>query len=551
MSLRCEPVGPVPEETARVARAAFPKGNLYMRLRDELGTIYQNEAFAPLFPLRGRPAEAPWRLALVTVMQFAENLSDRQAADAVRSRIDWKYALSLPLTDPGFDHTVLSEFRGRLMEGGAGTALLDLLLERLKSLDLLQARGHQRTDSTSVLSVVRGLNRLELVRETMKQALESLAVAAPDWLRAHADPQWVERYRQHFPHRLPKGKESQRTLAEAIGQDGTVLLDNIYSADAPEWLRYLPAIEILRRVWVQNYHQGDQKVRWRTETEGIPPSARFISSPYDQDAHYGRKYTSSWIGYKVHITETCGDQLPHLVTNVETTHATTADGEVTPKVHQALQQRDLLPAVHIVDTGFLDAELLVASREDYGVDLLGPTRHDQRWQTRSAEGFGLASFTVDFQRRKAVCPEGRESVEWVPRIDNRGNDNIYIRFSPSDCGPCPSRARCTRSKSKYPRRSIAVRPQQQYEALKLRREQEETKEYLAMYSKRAGIEGTISQGVRALGLRRSRYKGWLKTHLCHVITAAAINLIRLGEWLAGTPPATTRQPKFAAVMLGQ
>jgi transposase len=551
MSLRCEPVGPVPEETAKVAHAAFPKGNLYMRLRDELGTIYQDEPFAPLFPIRGRPAEAPWRLAMVTVLQFAENLSDRQAADAVRSRIDWKYALSLPLTDPGFDHSVLNEFRGRLIEGGADTALLDLLLERFKSLGLLQVRGRQRTDSTSVLSMVRGLNRLEVARETMKHALESLAVAAPDWLRAHADPKWVDRYQPHFPNRLPKGKESQRTLAESIGQDGAVLLENIYSGDAPEWLRFLPAIETLRRVWVQNYHQGDQMVHWRTETEGIPPSARFISSPYDQDAHYGRKYTSSWIGYKVHITETCDDHLPHLITNVETTPATTADGEVTPRVHQALQQRGLLPDLHIVDTGFLDAELLVASREDYGVDLLGPTRRDQRWQTRSAEGFGLGNFTVDFQRRKAVCPEGHESIEWVPRIDNRGNDNIYIRFSPTDCGPCPSRARCTRSKSKYPRRSIAVRPQQQYEALKLRREQEETKEYLTMYSKRAGIEGTISHGVRALGLRRSRYVGLIKTHLGHVFTGAAINLLRVGEWLAGAAPATTRQSKFATVMLGQ
>jgi transposase len=266
MSLRYEPIGPVPEETERVARAAFPKGNFYLRLRDELGTIYENEAFAPLFPLRGRPAETPWRLALVTVMQFAENLSDRQAADAVRRRIDWKYALSLPLTDPGFDHTVLSEFRGRLVEGGADTALLDLLLERFKSLGLLHVRGRQRTDSTAVLSVVRGLNRVEVVRETMKHALERLTVAAPTWLRAHANPHWVERYLQHFSDRVPKGKESRRTLAEAIGQDGTVLLDNIYSGGAPQWLRYLPAVEILRRVWVQNYHEVDQEVPWRTET---------------------------------------------------------------------------------------------------------------------------------------------------------------------------------------------------------------------------------------------------------------------------------------------
>src|SRR5579859_2807641 len=114
MSLRPDPIGPVPEETARVAQAAFPRGTAWMRLRDVLGPIYEDAMFAQLFSQRGRPAEAPWRLALVSVMQFAEQLSDRKAADAVRGRIDWKYALGLPLDDPGFDSTVLCEFRARL-----------------------------------------------------------------------------------------------------------------------------------------------------------------------------------------------------------------------------------------------------------------------------------------------------------------------------------------------------------------------------------------------------------------------------------------------------
>ena len=550
MSLHLRRVPPVPEETARIARAAFPQGNIYIRLRDELGPIYEDEAFTNLFAIRGRPAEAPWWLALVTVMQFAENLSDRQAADAVRSRIDWKYALSLELTDPGFDHTVLCEFRGRLLEDGAERSLLDLLLERFKGLGILKAKGQQRTDSTAVLSAVRGLNRLALVRETMKHTLESLAVVVPDWLRVQANPQWVERYQRHFPDDLPKGKEGQQILAETIGKDGDDLLQCLYSSDAPEWLKEITAVEVLRQVWVQNYCQVGKEVHWRTEKEGLPPSSQFINSPYDPDARYARKYTSSWTGYKVHITESCDDGLPHLITNVETTTATTADGEVTPKVHQVLQQRDLLPDVHLVDTGFLDAQLLVESKGRYGVDLVGPTRGDQRWQARASEGFGLANFTLDFQRRKAICPEGHQSVEWGSRVDNRGNDSIYIRFSPSDCGPCPSRAKCTRSKAKYPRRSLAVRPQDQYEALKMRREQERTVEYLRMYAKRAGIEGTISQGVRRSGLRRSRYVGLAKTHLGHIFTAAAINLLRVGEWLAGATRATTRQSRFAAVMQG-
>ncbi len=132
MSLKPERINPVPEETARIAHAAYPKGNVFMHMRDELGTIYQDEPFAHLFSHTGQPAEAPWRLAVVTIMQFAEGLSDRQAADAVRGRIDWKYALGLELTDPGFDASVLSEFRTRLVEGQAEEQLLTVMLTLFK-----------------------------------------------------------------------------------------------------------------------------------------------------------------------------------------------------------------------------------------------------------------------------------------------------------------------------------------------------------------------------------------------------------------------------------
>ncbi len=157
MSLHPQSFTDVPLETARVARAAFPQGNLYMRMRDEIGGIYEDKAFASLFSPHGQPAEAPWRLALVTLMQYAEGLPDRQAADAVRSRIDWQYALNLELTDPGFDHTVLSEFRARLITGSAEQLLLDVLLQRCRERKLFKARGRQRTDSTHVVAAIRVL----------------------------------------------------------------------------------------------------------------------------------------------------------------------------------------------------------------------------------------------------------------------------------------------------------------------------------------------------------------------------------------------------------
>jgi transposase len=146
MSLTPSIIEPVPDQTARIARAAFPKGNLYLSMRDELGTLFEDTDFVELFSRRGYPALTPWRLALITIMQFLENLSDRQAAEAVRSRIDWKYLLGLELTDAGFDYSVLSGFRSRLVGGEQQSLLIERLLDRFREKKLLKVRGHQRTD---------------------------------------------------------------------------------------------------------------------------------------------------------------------------------------------------------------------------------------------------------------------------------------------------------------------------------------------------------------------------------------------------------------------
>ena len=191
MSLKPTPVQPVPDETARVARAAFPKGNPYLTLRDQLGTIFQDDDFAALFPGCGQPSLPPWRLALITIMQFREQLADRQAAEAVRARIDWKYLLGLELTDPGFDFSVRSEFRDRLLASSAEERLLDTLLS---GVGLLKARGQQRMDSTHVLAAIRVLSRLELVAETLRATLNDLATVAPDWLQGLAPLEWYTRY---------------------------------------------------------------------------------------------------------------------------------------------------------------------------------------------------------------------------------------------------------------------------------------------------------------------------------------------------------------------
>src|SRR3954451_18126332 len=241
MSLRADDEHPIPDATRRVARAAFPKGTLAMRLADQLGAIYRDEQFAALFPDRGQPAHSPWRLALVTVLQFTEGLSDRQAADAVRGRSDWKYALGLELTDPEFDFSVLCEFRARLIAGRLEQGLLDAMLAQLRERGLLKARGRQRTDSTHVLAAVRTVNRLESVGETLRAALNALATIAPDWLAQHADTEWPDRYGRPFEEwRLPRGEGRRKVLGEQIGRDGHRLLAAAYDPSAPCWLCALP-----------------------------------------------------------------------------------------------------------------------------------------------------------------------------------------------------------------------------------------------------------------------------------------------------------------------
>jgi transposase len=257
--------------------------------------------FAHLFPNDGHPAEDPARLALVLIMAFAEGLSDRQAADGVRSRIDWKFALALPLDDPGFDASVLSEFRSRLIAGNAERLLFDTLLEHLREHNLVKPGGRQRTDSTHVLAAIHVLNRLECLGETLRHALTTLAMVAPDWLRSWVPSVWFDRSSQRIDEdRLPPGKPERYALAEQIGADGVQVLTTVYAAVAPTWLREIPAVQILRQVGVQQFYppDGEGRICWRT-AEDLPPAALLMSSPYDPDARYSRKRDTEWTGYKV------------------------------------------------------------------------------------------------------------------------------------------------------------------------------------------------------------------------------------------------------------
>ena len=546
MAMHPTSIEPVPEETARVARAAFRKGSPVMRIRDEIGVLFEDQIFAGLYDARGQQAIAPWRLALVTLLQFLENLSDRQAADAVRGRIDWKYSLGLELGDAGFDFSVLSEFRSRLIAQSQDQRLLEVMLERLHERGLVKARGQQRTDATHVLAAIRTLNRLELLGETMRAALTALAGSMPAWLAAHSRPDWVERYGARVDsYRHPKGTAAREALAEAIGVDGHELLAAVFAPTTPVWLRELPAVERLRVIWIQQFYHDQGRVRLRPPAE-LPPASQRLHSPYDPEASYGAKRDTGWLGCKVHLTETCEAAAPNLITDVQTTPATTPDVAMTAVVQDALAGRGLLPDTHLVDAGYVDAAGLVASPAAHGIELVGPALLDTSRHARSTDGFDVGAFTISWVERSAHCPQGQTSEGWTETHDDRGHAIVRISFAQATCAACPSRSICTRSKTGS--RTLTVHPRLEHEALQARRSEQKTEAWKKRYARRAGIEGTLSQGVRRFGLRRCRYIGLAKTHLQHVLTAAAMNLARLDAWFQDKPRAQTRKSKLATII---
>jgi transposase len=570
---------PAPEVAAAVRAAYRRRGApLPVTVRDRLGELFPDAEFGTAFGTRGRPGWSPGRLALVTVLQMVENLTDRQAADAVRDKISWKYALGLDLDDEGFDASVLSEFRTRVVEHGLEQRVLDLLLDALKTEGLVGAGGKARTDSTHVISAVRDLNRLELAGESVRACVEALVVVAPGWLSAVIDvADWGRRYGARVDTwRLPTSKTKRAELVAAYGSDAVVLLRAVHADTARPWLGELPAVEVLRRVLVQNYvisidAAGREVIRAReAEQDGLSPGRVRLSSPYDLDARWASKGDDLyWNGYKVHVTETCdtpdpapggGDpdtgspatgsdgERPNLIVGVATTDATVPDARMTEKIHAALAERDLLPAEHFVDSGYPSAALVVDSLARWGITLVSPLLADTSRQARAGAGYDRGSFTIDFDSEQATCPQGQSST-WWNTVTQHGTDAIVIKFAADTCRGCPVRDQCTHSTSPKYGRQLTVPPREVHDAQHAARAAQDTPDWQARYAVRAGVEGTIRQGVAVTGMRRARYRGLPKTRLEHVYSAVALNLVRLDAYWNGNALDRTRTSHLARLDL--
>jgi transposase len=530
MSIRPRSGVQVPPLTAQVARASNPGGTTAIWVRDRLEGLWRDEDFVAWYPQDGRPGLSPAQLATVRVLQFLHGLSDRQAAEAVRCRIDFKYALGLELDDPGFHHSVLSDFRDRLAQEDRADTLLDLMLERLRAAGLVKERGRQRTDSTHVLSAARELTRLELVTEAVRAALEVLARTAPELLEGLVTAEWGERYGR--PVRMCSQPSHPIALLIQAGLDAWDLIGRSKGRRPGRGLG--PSLEILRRIVVQHFVVDARgRLRPRTEREGLAPARIRIESPYETEARWGN---TRWTGYLTHVTETCDAPDVNVITDVATV-SSAADSTALPGIHARLRHRRLLPAQHLVDGGYTSVALLDTAARDHHIELVGPLNRGNPQKIRCEQGLAREDFTIDFDQRQVTCPEGQTSRTWLepPAM----TPYTVVRFHARQCDPCPQRVSCAPGLSA---RTVNFLPRHLHELLLRHRADQHNHEWRRLYASRSGVEGTVNEFVNSHQMRRCRYRGLARTHVQHVLTAIAVNIERLARQEPATSTYRPRRP---------
>jgi transposase len=533
MTLRARDLGEMPEDIRALGEQVLGAGDPYRVIGEQLADLVEDEQFAGLYDGRGRAAISPSLLALVTIFQFLEDLPDREASRQVVVRLDWKYALRLPLGYRGFDFSCLSYFRRRLLVLEQSRLLFEAILGRVRALGFLKKSGKQRTDSLGVVGAVRELSRLELVTEAVRVALRALGETAPAWVEQTLPAAYRTQYLERQADYRLSPTERQAELLR-VGQDAAWLLDQLAAA-AGSVLQGVPEVQTLATIWEQRYARVDGQVRRRATTVD---ATELVVTPHDPGVRIGQKRGHVWWGDKVHVTETIADpdaadpaERVRFITDVTTSPAPSGDGEALGEIHAHLTERALLPREQVVDSGYVSGKHLAESAA-LGVDLVGPPLADT-----SKNGFKLADFTLDRDARRATCPAGQVSTKWGVRTERDGSRSLQVRFPAAVCAACPLRPRCTTGTDG---RNLSI--SEHYDRLAARRAEAQPPAFRDKPKTRAGIEATLSELVRVHGLRRHRYRGEAKRHFEHLLKAAACNLKRLDRALAARATSPLPQP---------
>ena len=523
MCLKTQSPWKMPEETGRIGKLLLRENDPYRLIGDQLFEKWKEEEFADLYSSEGKPGYSPVILAFVSVFQFMERLADRQAAQALRMRLDWKYALHLPLEDAGFDFSVLSEFRDRLIEGQAETRVFEKLVGEIRGMGLIKERGKQRSDSIAMLVKVRRLSRIEMVVETLRLAVVALVEANREWCEEMVPPSWEDRYGERFVRQRYSEQEWKEYEAN-IGNDGMWLLNRLTDGGAPTELQELPAVQVLSTVWAQQFReaQGQMVYKDLKKYDGHTQ----IQNPHDPEARYSRKRKFEWLGDKVQVTETDDEGYPHIITDIVATNSNQTDYEELPLIQDRLIARQCKPGEHYVDAGYLSGPNLAHSR-DLEIDLIGPLPEVVTPQDLLPDGITQAQFQMDPERKIATCPQGHQAQN--PSLI--GNTWSF-HFPQKVCAACPLRPRCCTGKGG---RTVGMNIH--YDLVQAARLRQKTQTFKKDYHQhRSGVEGSLSALVRGHGMRVSRYIGQKKRNLQTVLTGCAANLQRTAHWLAGDRP---------------
>ena len=523
MCLKIQPPWPMPQETGRIGKILLSDKSPYRLIGDQLFEKLNEADFADLYPAEGQPGLSPVILAFVTAFQFMEKLPDRQAAESLRMRLDWKYALHLSLEYESFDFSVLSEFRDRLIEGKAEGRVFERLVEQIRAMGLIKERGKQRTDSIAMLTKVRNLSRLELVVETLRLAVGSLVEQDRKWSEEVLPPSWEDKYGERFVMQRYSEKE-WKEYETNIGNDGQWLLKRLEDGSAPAGLKDLPAVQILKTVWAQQFREETGQVVYQ-DLKKYDGHAQ-IQTPHDPEARYSKKRHAEWVGDKVQVTETEDEGYPHIITDIVGTGSNQTDYEELPAIQERLAQRKCKPRQQYVDAGYMSGPNLAHSQK-LQIDLIGPLPTVVTPQDLLPNGITQAQFQVDTERNIVTCPQGHSADHSVPV----GN-SLRFQFPKHICAACPLHSRCCTGQGG---RTIGISAH--YELVQEARARQKTEAFKQDYHKhRSGVEGSLSALTRGNGMRVGRYIGQKKRHLQAVFTGCAANLKHTALWLVGVRP---------------
>lgn len=533
MSLQDRWSSEIPAEMAALGARLLDPGDPYRLIGDEVGNELVTQDWAFLYAERGRGAVCPIVLALVTLFQFMGNVSDREAAEQARLRIDWKYALHQEVVWEGFHYSDLCNFRKRLLAHAAEGLVFEQILRWVQAHGLVRKQGKQRSDSTHVLGCVERMSRLELLWESLRLVLYESKQAAGEWLSQAVPAVYWESYAERHSDWKLSESEVKQALAQAA-KDAVWLLNQIASS-APAEVQALTAVATLRTVCDQQLDQSGDEVQVKpTPIKG----KEVIVSPHDPEARWAKKRSTQWVGYKLQVTETAEpEQAVQFLTDVDLVAANTSDSEQIDAIHERLAQRDVTPAAHYVDQGYASGPNLAHSAER-GIELrgpVGPGRSDK------PAGYQQEDFVLDFDAHTARCPQGQITTQWsaYPAPEDPSRQQIAIKFS-TLCNGCPVRTHCASARTG---RSLTISAF--HEELSARRQEEQTPGFHQEMHARVAIEGTLSGMVRSQGARRARYRGQAKTRLQMLFTGAATNLKRLARALALPKRPQTQLPLSA------